>query len=304
VGGRQRPRQPVLAGPDGLRADSQPAARAAGQQRGRMPQRRLTAAGGANRGQLPAGTAVGGGEELLAHDAAAGLRARRHDRVACGDDAVDGLEDAALLLSRISRQRDLGQRQLGRAHILALSLVVALVRGEGAGFRAMAGEQRERQGRHRHEHDDRHSYRRGTAADQAALGGVPPGAGVPGAGVGRFEQEGVVWRGPAGFRKRRQGRAPSDGQPLTGPPIARFIPGILVSLGPGILVSLGPGILLALGGLADGLGGEVIGGGGRGEDGRAEGKLQVPGPGAVRGLRRERARAGVAAGDTGDMGVR
>ena len=147
--GREGPGQSVLAGPDGLRADGHPSARAAGQQRGWVPQRWLdpgTARRGPDRGELPAGTGVGRGEELLAYHAVADLRAHRHDGVTRGDDAADGLEDATLLLPGVGRQGDRGQRQLRRARVLArtLALAVALVRRERAHFRATAREQRER----------------------------------------------------------------------------------------------------------------------------------------------------------------
>src|SRR5580658_4475531 len=51
----------------------------ASQPPGRVPERGLPAARRVHRGQLPACPAVGGHEELLAGDAAAGLRADGHD---------------------------------------------------------------------------------------------------------------------------------------------------------------------------------------------------------------------------------
>ena len=233
MSGGEGPGQAGRAGPDGLRADRHPAARAAGQQRGRMTERglaRLAAAGRADRSGLPAGTGVRGDQELLAHHAVAGLRAHRHDRVARGDDAVDGLEDAALLLSGIGVEGDRGQRQLGRDGVRGVRGPV-LVSGERAELRPMTGQQRERQDGHRHQHDGRHRDRRGAAAEQAGAG--PPGGGH----AVVVEQEGVVRPSPAVLarpgRGHQAGRTFPDGWPVVGPPVVPVRAVILVDPGVG-----------------------------------------------------------------------
>ena len=210
VGGGESPGQAARAGPDGLRADRHPAARAAGQQRGLVTGCGLAAAGRADRGELPAGTGVRRDQELLADHAVAGLRAHRHDRVACGHDAVDGLEDPALLLSGIGVEGDRAQRQPRRDDARG----PVLVRGQRAELRPVAGQQRKRQDGHGHQHDGRHRDRRGTAAEQAAAG--PLGARHP-----VVEQEGVVRPRPAGLAPPgdQAGRTLPDGRPVVAPPV-------------------------------------------------------------------------------------
>ena len=228
MSGGKGPGQAGRAGPDGLRADRHPAVRAAGQQRGRMTERGLDplAAGRADRSELPAGTGVRGDQELLAHYAVTGLRAHRHDRVARGDDAVDGLEGAALLLSGIGVEGDRGQRQLRRDGVRG----PVLVSGERAELRPMTGQQRQGQDSHRHQHDGRHHDRRGAAAEQA-------GAGPPGGGHAVVEQEGVVRPSPAVLarpgRGHQVGRTFPDRWPVVAPPVVPVRAVILVDPGVG-----------------------------------------------------------------------
>ena len=73
----QRPGPAVLTGPDGVRADGQPAAGARGDQLSRVPGGGLAAARGVDRRELPAGPVVGGDEELGPGEITAGLVAHR-----------------------------------------------------------------------------------------------------------------------------------------------------------------------------------------------------------------------------------
>ena len=187
---------------------SQPAG-AAGEPGGRIPERRLAAARRADRGQSPAGAAVGGHEELLPDHAVAGLGAHRDDRVPRGHDAVHGLEHAALLLPGIHAD---GQRRLRRG-ALVRGLVRLLVRGQLAELRAVAGEQGEGQDGHRDQDDDRHHDGGGAPADQAA-----PGAGTPGPGQFGFQEQGVVPARVMTGRERVRRLAPQGGCGAGGAP--------------------------------------------------------------------------------------
>ena len=140
-----------------------------GQPGGRVAQRGRPAAGRVQGGQAPAGAAVGGGEELLADDAVAALRAHGDDRVPRGDNAVYGLGDTAVLLPRVGAEG----RGDGRVRLL--------VGGQLTGILGMAG-----QGEYHGGGDDRE--RRSPDHRRPAANFGPPGA--PGTGRGGLEQRG------------------------------------------------------------------------------------------------------------------
>ena len=176
-----------------------------GQPGGRVAERGLAASWCLHRGQAPGGAAVGGHEELLADHAVAGLRAHGDDRVATGDDAVDGLEDAPLLLTGIHAD---GQRR----RALVRCGVYLLAGGQRAELRAVAGQQGEGQDSHRDEDDDGDDDGGRSAAEQRV-----PGAGAPGPGQLGFQQHGCDLGGPVVGREFVAGRARADRAGRTGP---------------------------------------------------------------------------------------
>ena len=125
--------------------------------------------------------------------------------LAAGHDAVDGLEDAALLLAGIHAD---GQRR----RALVRCGVCLLAGGQRAELRAVAGQQGEGQDSHRDEDDDRDDDG-GRSASKRRV----PGSGAPGPGQLGFQQHGADL-GRAGSRARvRRGRAGAGRLGRTGP---------------------------------------------------------------------------------------
>ena len=224
VGGREGPGQAGRAGPDGLRADRYPAARTAGQQRGRVPERGCAAAGSPDRGEVPAGPAVRRDQELLADHAVAALRAGRHDRAAGGDDAADDLEDPALLLPGIGVEGDRAHRQPRRGGVRGLVLARSWAgRTWARGRSAAPGPARPRP-------PPRWQAPRSSWGGGRAGGGRPPGAWRP-----ATEHQGVagrrllqrvrvvpvvpVVRVSGVGRGHQAGRAFPDGRPVVAPAV-------------------------------------------------------------------------------------
>ena len=145
---------------------------------------------GLDGGEVPAGPGVGRDQELLTDHAVTALRAGGHQRAANGDDAVDDLEDPALLLPRIGVEGNRAQRQPRRDGLRRL----VLVGGERAELQPVAGQQGQRQCGHGHHHDDGHHDRHGAAAGPAGAGPTgagPLGAYPPGASPPRAERPGA-----------------------------------------------------------------------------------------------------------------
>ena len=213
----------------------------------RVPQRRRAAARRAHRSQPPAGSAIGGHEELLPGKAVADLGSDRDDGVPRGDDPADGLEHAALLLPGIHAD---GQRGLRRGTPVRL-LAGSVVPGELAELRAVAGEQREREDGH----GDQHGRWRGDGRG-AAAGAAAPAGGALNAGPFGLKEQRVMSRGRSVRRERGDlvvGTVPQRGR------VAEGTPGLLV------------GLYFVVRGLRVGLQVDI----GRGEDRGAERDLEL-----------------------------